>query len=69
MTLTGLLVLVLIIAVIGFAVWIITTKIPMDDSFKQLITVVVVIFIIFFIIALLTGHVTLSSLLPGVKGV
>ena len=45
-----LVVLVLVLAIIGFLVWLITTKIPMDPMFKLAIQIIVVIVVIFFVL-------------------
>jgi hypothetical protein len=43
MNLMSLFYLILVLAVIGFVVWLITTKIPMDPTIRTIIIVVVVI--------------------------
>lgn len=60
--LVGLVLLVLMLALVGFLVNLIVTKVPMSDTFKQLIVVAVVIFAVLFILAMLTGNVALPSL-------
>ena len=45
-----LIVLVLVLAVIGFLVWLITTKIPMDPMFKLAIQIVVLIVLILWLL-------------------
>ena len=45
-----LIVLVLVLAVIGFIVWLITTKIPMDPIFKTIIYVVVAIVLVLWVL-------------------
>lgn len=42
--------LVLVLAVVGFVVWLITTKIPMDPSFKLAIQVIVVIVVVLYVL-------------------
>lgn len=62
MTLTGIVLLILILALIGFMVHLITTKIPMDDTYKQLIIVVTVVFAVLYILGLVSGKVELPKL-------
>lgn len=62
MTLTGIVLLILILALIGFMVHLITTKIPMDDTYKQLIIVVTVVFAVLYILGLVNGKVELPKL-------
>lgn len=45
-----LIMLVLVLAIIGFLVWLITTKIPMDPMFKLAIQIIVVVVIILYLI-------------------
>jgi len=59
--LIGLVLLVLILAVIGFLVHLITTKVPMDDTFKQLIQVAVVVVVVIYLILVLVGRAPLPS--------
>ena len=56
MSLVAILVTLLMIALIGFAVHLITTYIPMPDPFKQLIIVTCVVLIVLYLIAVLAGH-------------
>ena len=44
-----LIILILGIAVIGFVVWLITEKIPMDQPFKIIIYVIVAIILIYWV--------------------
>ncbi len=60
--LVGVVLAVLIIAVIGFLVHLITTKIPMDDSIKQGIAVFVVVVVVLWILAVIVGQVSLPTL-------
>jgi hypothetical protein len=46
MGLGTLLIVVLVLAIVGFVVWLITSKIPMDPTFKLVIYVVVVIVLV-----------------------
>lgn len=64
MSLVGILLFILILALIGFVVHLITTKIPMDDTIKQLIIVVVVVAVVLYLIALISGN----AELPNFKG-
>lgn len=50
-----LIILVLVIALIGFAVWLITTYIPMDPIFKTIIYIVCAIVLILFVVNRFTG--------------
>jgi uncharacterized membrane protein YkvI len=59
--LIGLVLLVLALALIGFLVHLITTKIPMDDTIKQTIVVATVIVMVIFLLLLLTGRVPLPT--------
>jgi len=52
----SIIVTLLIFALIGFLVYIITTYIPMPEPFKQVIIVVCVVLIVFYLIFLLSGH-------------
>jgi len=45
-----LIVLVLVLALVGFLVWLITTKIPMDPMFKLAIQIVALIVIILYVL-------------------
>jgi uncharacterized membrane-anchored protein len=45
-----LIMLVLVLAIIGFLVWLITSKIPMDPMFKIAIQVIVLIVVILWLI-------------------
>lgn len=47
---------ILILALIGFVVYLITTYIPMPPIFKQVLLVVVAVLLIFWLITLLAGH-------------
>ena len=43
------LILILQLAIVGFIVWLITTKIPMSDLFKTVIYVIVAIVVILYL--------------------
>jgi len=60
--LIGLVLLVLVLAVVGFLVHLITTKIAMDDTFKQLIQLAVVIVVVVVLLLMLVGKLPLPSL-------
>lgn len=62
MDLTGVVLLVLALALIGFLVHLIVTKIPMDDTIKQVIVVIVVIVMVIYCLGILTGNAPLPSL-------
>jgi uncharacterized membrane protein len=55
MTLAGILTAILIIAIIGFVLWLIITYIPMPDPIRQVIIVVVVVLIIIWLISVIAG--------------
>jgi len=52
-----LVVLVLGLALIGFLVWLITTKIPMNESFKYGIQIIVAIAVILYLIKRFGGNI------------
>lgn len=52
-----LLILVLIVALIGFVIWLATEKIPMPAGWKEILqAVALVLLVIFLIMKLLAGH-------------
>ena len=66
MDLTGLVLLILALALIGFLVYLITEKIPMNETFKQLIIVVTVVFVVFVVLGAITGNTPLPRF-PGIR--
>jgi hypothetical protein len=60
--LIGLVLLVLALAVLGFLVHLITTKIAMDDTFKQLIQLAIVVLVVLYLLAVIVGQAPLPSL-------
>ncbi len=52
----GLLLLILVLAVVGFLTFLITTKIPMDATFAQIIQLVVVVFCVVYVLGVLIGR-------------
>jgi hypothetical protein len=50
-----LLTLILVLALIGFVLWLITTYIPMPDPFKQVIVVLVIIVLVVWLARVLLG--------------
>ncbi len=52
----GLLLLILILAVVGFLTMLITTKIPMDATFAQIIQLIVVVFCVVYVLGVLIGR-------------
>jgi len=60
----GLLYLVLTIAVIGFCVYLITTYIPMDPIFRQVILVVVAVVILLWLLAQFGAELPTVRLMP-----
>lgn len=57
----SLVLLVLLLAVVGFLTYLITTKIPMDATFAQVIQVAVVIFCVIYILGVLVGRLPLPQ--------
>lgn len=57
-----LLIIVILLAVIGFVVWLITTKVPMPPAWATAIQVLALIVIVLYI---LTRFVKLPNVLPG----
>lgn len=45
-----LIMLVLVLALLGFLVWLITTKIPMDPMFKVAIQIIVIVVVILYLL-------------------
>jgi hypothetical protein len=60
--LVGLVLLILMLAILGWLTYLITTKIPMSDIFQQLIQVVVVIVVVIYVLGLITGKASLPTL-------
>ena len=56
MDLNTLLVTILLLALVGFIVYLITTYIPMPPIFKQVLLVVVAVVVILWAIGVLLGH-------------
>jgi hypothetical protein len=52
-----LVILVLGIALLGFLVWLITTKIPMDPMFRYAIQIIVLVVVVIYLVRLLGGHI------------
>ena len=52
----GLLLLVLLLAIVGFLTYLITTKIPMDATFAQVIQLVIVVFCVIYVLGVLIGR-------------
>lgn len=50
-----LVVLVLMLALVGWLVWLITTRIPMDPMFRTAIQIIVVIAVVLFLIRRFAG--------------
>ena len=55
MTLVGLVMLVLVLAIIGFILWLIVTYIPMPAPFQTVIIVIIVIVVVLWLLGLLAG--------------
>lgn len=62
MDLVALITLVLVLALVGFMVYLIVTYIPMPEPFKQVIVVVVVILLILYVLSLVSGHFSVPRL-------
>lgn len=56
MDLVSIAVSLVVLALIGFMVYIVITYIPMPELFKQLIMVVVAVLVILYVLGLITGH-------------
>jgi len=56
-----LILLVLVLVVVGFIVWLLTTKVPMPPAFATAIQVIVLIALVFYV---LTRFVSLPNVLP-----
>jgi hypothetical protein len=52
-----LILLVLGIALLGFLVWLITTKIPMDPMFRYAIQIIVLVVVVIYLVRMLGGHI------------
>jgi hypothetical protein len=52
----------IVLALVGFLVYLIVTYIPMPEPFKQVITVGMVILLVLYLLALVTGHAALPRL-------
>ena len=52
-----LIMLVLGIALLGFLVWLITTKIPMDPMFRYAIQIIVLVVVVIYIVRMFGGHI------------
>lgn len=46
---------IVVLAVIGFALWLVLTYIPMPEPFKQVILVIVVLLLLVFVVRTLIG--------------
>jgi hypothetical protein len=55
----GLIGLLIVLAVVGFLVWLLTTYVPMPDPIKQVIIVIVVIVMILYVLQLFVGDIPL----------
>jgi len=55
MGLTELLTVVIVLAIVGFAIWLVVTYIPMPDPFKKVIVVVVVLVLLLWVVRALLG--------------
>ncbi len=53
---------ILLIALVGFLTYLITENIPMKDMFKQVITAAACVFIVLYLLALVMGTITLPTL-------
>ena len=52
-----LIMLVLVLAIIGFVIWLITTKIPMDPLFRNIIYIVVLIVLVLWLLRRFGGSI------------
>lgn len=55
MDLLGLITLVVVVAVIGFCVWVLVTYVPMPEPFKKAIIVLVVVVLLLWLVRTLIG--------------
>ncbi len=62
MDLVGIVLLVLILAVVGFLLHLILTKVPMEDTFRQVIQVAVVVLVVIYLLLVITGRASLPHL-------
>lgn len=62
MDLTALVVAILVIALVGFLVYLVVTYIPMPAPFKQVIIVAVVVLLVLYLLALITGSTSVPRL-------
>ena len=58
----GLIELIIVLAAIGFIVWLITTYVPMPDPFRKVIIVIVVIVLVLFHIRTFIGDIPLTGI-------
>lgn len=58
----GLISLILLLAVVGFVVWLVITYIPMPEPMKKVIVVLVVIVLILYVLQAVTGDLALPRL-------
>lgn len=64
MDLVSILTVILVLALIGFVVYLIRTYIPMPEIFQQVLMVVVAVLLIVWVIGMVTGHVEPVRLYP-----
>jgi hypothetical protein len=62
MTIESLVMLILVIALIGFLIYLIVTYIPMPELFRNLIIVLCVIVFVLYLLGLLSGNASLPRL-------
>ena len=59
MDLMALVTLLIVLAVVGFVVWLIVTYIPMPEPFRKVIIVIVVLVLLLYVVQLLLGGATI----------
>lgn len=59
---TGILLVLLYVALVGFIVYLITENIPMPPAFKQVIIVIAVVLLILWVMGLLSGKLALPTI-------
>lgn len=63
MALADLITLIVVLALIGFCLWLVLTYIPMPPPFKTALIVVIVVLIILYLVRLLVGDLRIGAIL------
>lgn len=56
MDLVSLVTTFVVLALIGFLLWLLVTKIPMLDAYKSALEVIAVVMLVLYVLAVITGH-------------